>query len=68
MRALHAALVGGGHVDPVAFWSLRPRACWWILEDRCPHLFRTPMAETQRARLRRLYREAKAKEAMTDGQ
>lgn len=70
MRVLHRALIGRRLIDPVAFWSLPPGQAWWILQDACPELFdeRGAVREATRARLKRLYAEAKRKEQEANGE
>lgn len=62
---MHRVLVGGKHVDPVAFWSLPPGQCWWILNDVMPPEVRQD--EDERGELLRMLREAQAKERAENG-
>lgn len=48
-------------MTPSEFWKLHPQEFWWLFEAMMPPKGETPHEEVQA--LKRLYREAKAKEA-----
>lgn len=65
VRTLYRALVGGGHVQAVDFWNLRPGECWWILSDKI-ELARAArgdgMTNSDKQELYQILQEAKAQD------
>ncbi len=57
---MHRALVGGGHVSGVVFWSLPPGQVWWIIDDNQPEEFES---QTDYAAIRQMVKKAKEAEA-----